>query len=233
LFDTGSCEFWVPSETCSRFTQPVDRCSKHARYDITKSSSNAAARFASTPNQRMLIQYLSGKVEGDLITEEVRVGDLVVADQQFGAAETIDVPLLDSVHWDGIVGLAYPSSALARTGVTPFFDNVIAKKLLPSSVFGYYLGPRSGMVTFGAVDLKYIAPGAEFVYAAVTHKSYWTVGVVDVILTYPDGSRVATGVCKSRVHGRCRAIIDTGTYLVYGPQEQVSLLFSFIKKIYQ
>ena len=221
LFDTGSCEFWVPADTCSRFTVPADRCAKHARYSAS-ASTTASARFAAAPAGRMLIQYLSGKVEGALVTEDVRVGGLLVPGQQFGAASTVDVPLLDEVKWDGIVGLAYPSSALARRGVTPLFDNCMARKLLPSPVFGYYLGASAGMVTLGAVDLKYIAPGAEFAYAKVTHRSYWTVGVLDVVLTYADGNRVSTGVCAGHRHGRCRAIIDTGTYLVYGPREQVN-----------
>ena len=224
LFDTGSCEFWVPAEGCSKFTVPAERCAKHARYSAAASTTaGGASRFLAAPSQRrMLIQYLSGKVEGALVTEDVRIGALTVPAQQFGAATTVDVPLLDEVAWDGIVGLAYPSSALARKGVTPLFDNCMARKLLPSPVFGYYLGASAGMVTLGAVDLKYIAAGAEFAYAKVTHRSYWTVGVLDIVLTYADGNRVSTGVCAAHKRGRCRAIIDTGTYLVYGPRSQVN-----------
>jgi hypothetical protein len=217
LFDTGSCEFWVPSSNCDKHTTPAERCGKHSQYHTARSKKGH--RFSAT--QRMLIQYLSGKVEGDLVVEDVRVGSLSVPEQIVGIAETIDVPLLDEVRWDGILGLAYPSSALAKKGVTPFFDNLMAKKLLQDSIFGYYLGPRGGMVTFGAVDRKYIQPGAEFVYAGVTHRGYWTVGIVDILLTYPGTGRVSTGVCKNRKRGMCKAIVDTGTYLVYGPASEV------------
>jgi len=217
LFDTGSCEFWVPSVECEKHTQPPERCGKHSQYK--PALSRKFQRFSAT--KRMLIQYLSGKVEGDLVVEDVRVGALTVPEQVVGTAETIDVPLLDEVRWDGILGLAYPSSALAKKGVMPFFDNVMAKRLVPANIFGYYLGPRGGEVTFGAVDRRFIQPGAEFVYAAVTQRGYWTVGITDIVLHYPGTGDVATGLCRGRPRGMCKAIIDTGTYLVYGPRADV------------
>lgn len=245
LFDTGSCEFWVPSSECDKHTTPSERCGKHSQYaiDRVRQAEAAAAaqhqpaapapaagavatggpRFATVNNarQRMLIQYLSGKVEGDLVVEDVKVGALTVPGQIVGVAETIDVPLLDEVRWDGILGLAYPSSALAKKGVSPFFDNVMSRKLVQDGIFGYYLGPRGGEVTFGAIDRKYIAPGAEFAYAAVTHKGYWTIGIRAIYLDYPGTGRVDTGLCHTRKRGMCKAIVDTGTYLVYGPKGEV------------
>merc|ERR1711908_269526 len=70
-------------------------------------------------------------------------------------ADTIDVPLLDEVVWDGIVGLAYPNSKLTKEGVDPLFDNIIRQKLLVNNVFSYYLGINGGAVTFGGVDPRY------------------------------------------------------------------------------
>jgi cathepsin D len=164
---------------------------------------------------------LSGKIEGPLAVDDVKIGALVVPNQVFGTAETIDVPLLDEVRWDGIMGLAYPSSRLARDGVSPVFDNIMTQKLVKQSIFGYYLGPKGGMVTFGAIDRKYIHAGSEFVYAEVTHQGYWTVAITDILLSYPNTGQVSTGVCKGRPNGSCKAIIDTGTYLVYGPAPDV------------
>jgi cathepsin D len=235
LFDTGSCEFWVPSHKCKDFTKPAERCDKHSQYQPPKDGQRFLSKkedeghkhqqghktSSKGKHQHMLIQYLSGKVEGDLVTEDVKVGALTVSNQMVGTADTIDVPLLDEVTWDGILGLAYPSSALAKKGVTPFFDNVIKQKLTPEPIFGYYLGPKGGEVTFGAVDKRYIAEGSEFMYAAVTHKGYWTIGIKEIYLDYPETGRVATGICKKRKKGLCRAIVDTGTYLIYGPRNEV------------
>lgn len=60
----------------------------------------------------MAIQYLSGKVQGDMARETITLGDLVVKEQIIGIATEVEVPLLDEVVWDGILGLAYPNQNL-------------------------------------------------------------------------------------------------------------------------
>ena len=44
----------------------------------------------------------------------------------------------------------------------------------------------------------------------------------DVELRYPGGEVFSTGVCKGRSKGYCDAIVDTGTYLIYGPRASVA-----------
>jgi hypothetical protein len=41
--------------------------------------------------------------------ETIGLGDLIVPDQIIGIATEVEVPLLDEVVWDGILGLAYPN----------------------------------------------------------------------------------------------------------------------------
>lgn len=55
----------------------------------------------------MQIQYLSGKVQGDMVYEDIMIGDLKVKNQVIGIANEVDIPLLEDVTWDGILGLAY------------------------------------------------------------------------------------------------------------------------------
>ena len=43
----------------------------------------------------MTIQYLSGKVTGDMALETIGLGDLVVPDQVIGIAKVVEIPLLD------------------------------------------------------------------------------------------------------------------------------------------
>ena len=74
------------------------------------------------------------------------------------------------------------------------------------------------MVTFGALDRQFVKPGAEFAFAAVIYKGYWTIAILDIELEYPAGEVVKTGVCANRPRKICRAIVDTGTYLIYGPR---------------
>ena len=93
LFDTGSCEFWIPSIQCNS-----KRCLTHSRY--SKSDT-----FTPYNTSKMAIQYLSGKVEGEMCKENIGLGDLIIPHQVIGVAREVEIPLLDEVIWDGILGL--------------------------------------------------------------------------------------------------------------------------------
>jgi cathepsin D len=229
LFDTGSCELWIPSEKCT-----TARCEKHKRF----SEDSKPKYFGKT---RMNIEYISGKVSGPMIVSSVGVGGLIVPNQILGLARTLDVELLDEVVWDGIAGLSYPSRSLVTRGVTPLFDNIIRQKLLTNSEkglanqFAYYIDDTQGVMTFGGVNCAFVvqksqgslSPSAaakaereckeSFQFVPVTRKTYWTVTLDDVSLKYPAGAVVPAGQKLSGNCGRfgCRAIVDTGTYLVY------------------
>jgi hypothetical protein len=239
LFDTGSCEFWVPSIGCMNNEKYSQRCSKHSKYEPSetyKKRIKGSGPFLSS--EKMSISYLSGKVEGYMAKDIVTVGPLQVTGQVFGAADIIDVPLLDEVVWDGIVGLAYPNPDLDKQGVVPLFDNIMNKSppILDNNVFSYYIGLSGGAVTFGGVDKQFFAGSKsedqQFRYASVPDgaRSYWTIEIIDIELKYGDKPSKPLGVCKQytdsngavvNANGRCRAIVDTGTYLIYGPKATV------------
>ena len=81
----------------------------------------------------------------------------------------------------------------------------------------------SGAVTFGGVDKKYYAgTDNKFRYATVTEKSYWTIELMDIELQYGNKEPVKTNLCAQSPGGRCKAIVDTGTYLIYGPRDHVT-----------
>jgi len=46
--------------------------------------------------------------------ETIRLGDMDVPHQIIGIANEVEIPLLDEVTWDGILGLAYPNQNLKR-----------------------------------------------------------------------------------------------------------------------
>jgi hypothetical protein len=175
LFDTGSCEFWVPGIGCTKDPKYQDRCQNHRTFDPQQSDSYKFNFGKSGPfknDQKMCIQYLSGKIEGFMAKDYVCVGALCVSEQVFGMADTIDVPLLDEVVWDGIIGLAFPNDQLSTQGITPLMDNMMSSKILTNNVFAYYIGMNQGAVTFGGVDKKYIASKDDdkFRFAVVTEK---------------------------------------------------------------
>jgi len=211
LFDTGSCEFWVPSSACD-----MDRCKKHIQYPMDEHSSS---RFMA--RKKLNIQYLSGRVSGDMVYETVHTGDVTVQRQIVGIADHVDIVLLDDVIWDGILGLAYPNKVLTARGVVPFFDNVINTRALQrrglANQFGYYIDDSKGSVTFGGVDCTLVGNRGNcikhFGFVPVSEKTYWTIRLNDVRVQYP-GKKAMTGFCPAK---GCKAIVDTGTYLLYGP----------------
>jgi len=58
----------------------------------------------------------------------------------------------------------------------------------------------------------------KFKFVPVTEKTYWTIKIKDVRVKYP-GKPESSGNCPKE---GCKAIVDTGTYLIYGPESQVS-----------
>jgi len=211
LFDSGSCEFWVPSSACD-----MDRCKKHIQYPIDEHSTS---RFMA--RKKLNIQYLSGRVSGDMIYETVHTGDVTVERQIVGVADHVDIVLLDDVIWDGILGLAYPNKVLTAKGVVPFFDNVINTNALRgrglANQFGYYIDDSKGSVTFGGVDCTLLGSQKNcikhFGFVPVSERTYWTIRLNDVRVQYP-GKKAMSGFCPEK---GCKAIVDTGTYLLYGP----------------
>lgn len=83
LFDTGSCEFWIPSVDCND-----KRCLSHTRY-------STSSTFEAYTKSMLEINYLSGSVEGGLAYESIQLGDIVIPQQVIGIAKNINIPLLD------------------------------------------------------------------------------------------------------------------------------------------
>ena len=72
LFDTGSCEFWVPGVGCTKDPKYQDRCQNHRTFDPEQSDSYKYRFGNSGPfqdDQKMCIQYLSGKIEGFMVRQ--------------------------------------------------------------------------------------------------------------------------------------------------------------------
>ena len=165
-----------------------------------------------------------------MMKEEIALGDLIVKKQIIGVADEIDIPLLDDVVWDGILGLAYPNSNLKKQSIRPLFDNIMDQGLLVNkhekNQFAYFLGKETGAITFGGADMRFKADrNEEFQWAPIKEENYWTISVKDVRKEY-NNKKVATSRFleqKSKVKklcpDGCKTIVDTGTYLVYGPQE--------------
>ncbi|XP_048846547.1 cathepsin D-like isoform X1 [Brienomyrus brachyistius] len=144
-----------------------------------------------------------------------QVAGLDIPRQQFGEAVSQPGIVFALAHFDGILGMGYPSISVAQA--TPVFDSAIAAKLLPQNVFSFYLSrdpaaPVGGELMLGGINNEYHQ--GELHYLNVTRKAYWQIKMDSVLV----GNQLT--LCK----GGCQAIVDTGTSLITGPAQEVQAL---------
>ncbi|KAK2495157.1 hypothetical protein MC885_005796 [Smutsia gigantea] len=128
VFDTGSSNLWVPSTRCHFFSVP---CWFHHRFNSKASSSFQAngTKFA--------IQYGTGRLNGILSEDKLTIGGIEGTSVIFGEALWEPSLVFTFAHFDGILGLGFPT--LAVKGVRPPLDVLVDQGLLDKPVFSFYL----------------------------------------------------------------------------------------------
>ncbi|CAM5170820.1 unnamed protein product [Eretmochelys imbricata] len=200
LFDTGSSKLWVPSTYCQsqacmqpRKIQPQP----FLHLLIQRADLLVAVR-----------QWQSHRVFG---YDTMTLQNIAVTNQEFGLSENEPGTNFIYAHFDGILGMAYPS--LAVGGVTMALQGMLQKNLLSQPIFSFYLSSQpssqyGGEVVFGGVDSRFYS--GQIHWAPVTQELYWQIGIDEFVI----GGQ-ATGWCSQG----CQAIVDTGTSLLTIPQQ--------------
>jgi len=208
VFDTGSSNLWIPSAPCSDAG-----CQGKLKYNHGASSTYVAN------GESISIQYGTGSMDGYLSQDSVGVSVLNVQNQVFGEATSL-ADFFAGQPMDGILGLAYPS--IATDSVTPVFDNMISQQLVSKPIFSVFLDSTpddtKSAIILGGVDSNYYQ--GDFTYVPVSAQNYWTVKLNGVAV---GGKSVAC----SGFFG-CKAIIDTGTSLIVGPQSGINSILNGI-----
>ncbi|XP_040833969.1 napsin-A [Ochotona curzoniae] len=210
VFDTGSSNLWVPSKRCHFFSLP---CWFHHRFNPKASSSFQ-------PNgTKFAIQYGTGRLDGILSKDKLTLGGLHSASVTFGEALWEPSLVFTVAHFDGILGLGFPS--LAVRGVQPPLDALVEQGLLDKPVFSFYLnrdpeGPEGGELVLGGSDPAHYIPPLTFL--PVTVPAYWQVHM----------QRMEVGRGLTLCAQGCAAILDTGTSLIAGPTEEIRALHTAI-----
>ncbi|KAM7177897.1 cathepsin E-like [Macrochelys suwanniensis] len=204
VFDTGSSNFWVPSAYCIS-----EACRMHQKFKSFLSNSYQHG------GQAFALQYGTGQLLGIAGKDTLRISNISIHGQDFG--ESIFEPGMTFAlaHFDGVLGLGYPS--LAVGSALPVFDSIINQRLVEKPMFSFHLNrgddlENGGELILGGIDHSLYKGSINWV--PVTEKSYWQIHVNNVKIQ----GRVA--LC---FHG-CEAIVDSGTSLITGPSLQIRQL---------
>ncbi|KAG6419016.1 hypothetical protein SASPL_121224 [Salvia splendens] len=216
IFDTGSSNLWVPSSKCY-FSIP---CFFHSKY---KSSQSSTYR---KNGKSAAIQYGTGAISGFFSEDNIKVGHLVVKNQEFIEATREPGVTFLVAKFDGILGLGFKEISVGNA--TPVWYNMVKQGLVKEPVFSFWLNrnlkdEEGGELIFGGVDPNHYI--GRHTYVPVSQKGYWQFDMGDVLI---DGEESGTyyfcdsigGYCN----GGCSAIADSGTSLFAGPTTVVAMI---------
>ncbi|KAM9751152.1 renin [Menidia menidia] len=209
VFDTGSANLWVPSQSCSPFSTA---CFTHNRYDASQSHTYVENGTGFS------INYASGSIRGFLSEDVIVVGGIPVV-QVFAEATSLSAMPFIFAKFDGVLGMGYPNVAI--DGITPVFDRIMSQHVLKEQVFSVYYSrdPKhspGGELVLGGTDPNYYT--GNFNYVETREMGKWEVTMKGVSV----GSEML--FCA----GGCTAVIDTGSSYITGPASSVSVLMKTI-----
>lgn len=204
VFDTGSTNLWVASSLCSSF-------SARKSYNPTESLTQEAFKGQSTDID---IQFGTGELKGPIHVDTYHVGPMVVKQQPFAMIREMQGSVFWSFDFEGILGLGFKS--LSFGGIEPFFERVIAQKVLPSNEFAFFLNVDSkkpSTLLWGGID-KDLYHGPILMFPVI-QPHYWALELVDF--------KVGNTSMKSTDPDRAvrRLIVDSGTTYFTAPSHML------------
>mmetsp|Transcript_40046 Transcript_40046/g.86360 ORF Transcript_40046/g.86360 Transcript_40046/m.86360 type:complete len:447 (+) Transcript_40046:74-1414(+) len=215
VFDTGSSDLWVPGPSCASNS---DNCSSKSAYVKTASSSFSEVAAGSMSN--FSIRYGSGDVSGKFGLDTVTVAeDCTVEGQTFALVDSTDGlgDVYENAAFDGILGLAFQALSQDPQANT-FIANLQDQDGVDRAMFAFYLGDESdGELAIGGYNEDRMQNPNEINWVPLAMPAYWLIAMDQVKF----GDTVITT-------GQTGGIMDTGTSLIYGPEDQVMSMIDAI-----
>ncbi|KAI8890248.1 acid protease [Backusella circina FSU 941] len=231
--DTGSGDFWIPSDAC-----PATMC------PLTRFNEKGSSTYQTmTPVSKLSIQYGIGFAEGAYSQDTVTLGGASLPNRAVGLVSntsdilglTTDTGGIDPSN--GIFGLGYPGLSMKDDGHQQihFVSQLAESKAISDPLFSVFLNPElgagnSGEVLLGGIDTNKVS--GEVQYAPVVSynlSSYYIVPNLNarsnsanntyLYWTIPGQSVSAS---SGYVHNSTELqpyILDTGTTLTYVPPQ--------------
>jgi hypothetical protein len=124
-------------------------------------------------NERREIQYGQGHVQGRIILDTVRLGDLNITQQGIMLVESID-----EMEYFGVDGLLGLSTSMENMGKhPPVLVMMKEQKLIKEIVFSMYLSANpqeESKIVFGGYDPSLLVD-PEFTFHKKSHRDYWMI----------------------------------------------------------
>ncbi len=158
------------------------------------------------------IAYGDGStVSGPVYTDTVAIAGVTAHSQYFSPVNTLSPTFADEAD-DGLLGLAFP--ALSNLHQSPFINTAKAQGAIKSAEFGFKLASSGSELYLGGTNSQLYSGSIE--YHNVIGSGYWQIANTNLM----NGSHV--------IQSGQRAIIDSGTTLIYGPPAFVAALYKTI-----
>lgn len=205
-FDTGSGNLIIPQRSCTSYG-----CKPHKKYD-PEISSTAKQVVNERGQENTGIKFGTGSIEGDFYEDNFCVGPLCSKVRFIASTQQTAQPF-STTPFDGILGLGFKDLSLGNH--FNILDSLLQTGHLPKSTFSVFLADEgTSEISFGGVKSSRLA--SDIVWAPVTRKSYWQVGVEDIMI----------GNKRSKLcgHQGCQVAVDTGTSMLAGPSSLVAAL---------
>ncbi|KAF4350531.1 hypothetical protein F8388_014992 [Cannabis sativa] len=211
VFDTGSSNLWVPSSRCIFSIA----CYLHSKFK---------ARLSSTYTKIGIpckIPYGSGFISGFFSQDNVKVGDVVVKDQEFVEITKEGLLALLGAKYDGVLGLGFQNIAVDQA--TPVWYNMVIQGHMVQKVFSFWINrdPMSkvgGEIVFGGIDWRRFT--GEHTYFPITRKGYWQIEAIVAQINLAIGAEgIVSLECKNVVSNYGNFIWE---YLVSGLRPELA-----------
>jgi hypothetical protein len=181
-----------------------------------------ASRTYKKNGESITIQYGSGNMVGFLSQDTVAVGGLYVKNQVFGEATQVSKDF-EGQPFDGLLGLAFQS--ISADNVVPVFYNMISQKLVASGEYAFWLSPNDNeggsVLNLGGTDPSYYSGQVQKhdIFLYFLGLQWYTILVESFYV-----GESSSGGCLPF----CRAIVDTGTSLLVGPNDDANAMIAQI-----
>ncbi|KAI6173025.1 Aspartic protease [Aphelenchoides besseyi] len=208
VFDTGSDVLWVPAAGCRSSGPFVSSCRSQTNvYNATKSPTSRKT------GQNFSIEYGTGSASGAYYLDTFAFGDPRGKQLKLKRPVTFGAATRMSFSDEGILGLSFQQ----KGSPTPIFQQAVQEKLMDKPIFTTWMRKcdgscqHGGLITFGGYDHKHC--GRVRQWASVDKSQiHWSFNI----------DEVSAG--NYRHHEKMKAITDTGTSFIIGPNKLVEAM---------